>query len=74
LLGCGDPASGSGAEIWVSARSARQIAVRHEARFAALVERFRKRDIKHVHLTSPGVASTQAAINAYFRHRRREAA
>ncbi len=74
LIGFGDPDSGASQEFWVSRRIAKEIAGRHEARFAAILGQFRKRDIKHVHLFRPGVESTRAAINAFFRRRRREVA
>lgn len=74
LLSVGDPETGAVRELWVSRRSAKDIAARNEARFAALSEQFRKRDIRHIHLAVPGVESTHAAINAFFRRRRREAA
>ncbi len=74
LLGFRDPATGDRQELWISRRTAGRIAARNEARFADLVERFRRRDMRFVHLAEPGVAATQAAIESFFRRRRRAAA
>jgi len=72
LIAMSDPQSGVSEDVWVSRRSARRIASLHESRFAALVERFRKLDIKHLHLEKPGVDTTRAVINDFFRRRRRQ--
>lgn len=74
LIACGDPTSGADRELWVSTRTAARIARAHEARFEALVEQFRRRDVRHVHLGEPGVDRAHAAISSFFRRRRRQAA
>lgn len=74
LIAFSDSKTGACEDLWVSQTSARRIAALNETRFAAIVERFRQRDIKHVHLSSPGVNTTHAAINTFFRRRRRQSA
>lgn len=71
LLPCTDPETGQRDEYWVSPGTAKRIRSLHERRFAQLVERFRKRNIRPVHLSAPGVGEAQGAINDYFRRRRR---
>lgn len=72
LIAFDNPETAAREDFWVSRKAARRIAVLHETRFAQLIEQFAKRDIKHVHLAEPGVAGIRAALNAYFRHRRRQ--
>lgn len=74
LISFGEPETQAGEELWVSKRTARKLALLNEARFARLVEQFRRRDIKPVHVAKPGVASAHAALRDFFRRRRREAA
>jgi uncharacterized protein (DUF58 family) len=74
LVAFSDPQSAACEDVWLSQAAARQIAILNETRFASIVGRFRQRDIKHVHLSSPGVDTTYAAINAFFRRRRRQSA
>lgn len=72
LISFGNPETAVRDDFWVSQTSAQRIARLHEARFAELLELFRKRDIRHLHLDEPGVEGIHTAINAYFRRRRRQ--
>lgn len=74
LVSFADPGTSAREDLWVSQRTARKISAINEARFRRLLEQFRRKDIKHIHPEEPGVATTRAAIHAYFRQRRREAA
>lgn len=66
-----NPETGSCADLWVSPNAAAEIAKQHEARFSRLLEMFGRHDIRHMHLSKPGVDESRTLIDTFFRHRRR---
>lgn len=71
LMPFANPETGNYSDLWVSPRSAEEIAKRHETRFSQLLGMFARHDIRHLHLREPGVDESRMVIDSFFRHRRR---
>lgn len=69
-----NPATGVSDHVWISPRSAAEIAAFHENRFRALRKLFDRHNAVPLHLATPGVDAAYTTIDTYFRHRRRIAA